>query len=358
MKIHPIGETKVILSNPESKHNYFAWPTVAKLQNGRIAVAASGYRIAHVCPFGKTVIAFSEDEGETYTNPIPVIDTVLDDRDGGLCTFGESGLIVSSFNTSTETQWKRYARGPENPYVASYLNTVTPEENEKYHGSTFRISYDCGLTYGPIYKIPVSSPHGPIQLKDGSILYVGTDHHKKDKPQGEPWKILAYRLNLDGTSEYVGEVPGILIDGEDAQSCEPYAFQLEDGTILAHIRANTGFNTWQSVSTDGGKTWTVPEKILEGPGGAPAHIMQHSSGALICAYSCRRPPYGIRLAFSYDGGKTWDSDHILYTNETTWDLGYPSTAELSDGSLITVFYGHTVKDAPAVIMQQKWKIDV
>ena len=87
MKIINIGDTKVIMSNPHSKHNYFAWPTVTRLQNGKIAVVASGYRLRHVCPFGKMVISYSENEGETYTSPAPIIDTPLDDRDGGILAF-------------------------------------------------------------------------------------------------------------------------------------------------------------------------------------------------------------------------------------------------------------------------------
>ena len=89
MKIIRIGEPKIIMNNPYSLHNYFGWPTVARLQNGKLAVVASGFRLEHVCPFGKAVISYSEDEGEHYTAPAPVIDTVLDDRDGGILAFGE-----------------------------------------------------------------------------------------------------------------------------------------------------------------------------------------------------------------------------------------------------------------------------
>lgn len=56
MKIQTVGAPKVIISNRDSQHNYFAWPTIAKLQNGKIAVVASGFRLKHVCPFGKAVI--------------------------------------------------------------------------------------------------------------------------------------------------------------------------------------------------------------------------------------------------------------------------------------------------------------
>lgn len=84
--------------------------------------------------------------------------------------------------------------------------------------------------------------------------------------------------------------------------------------------------------------------------------MKHSSGATISAYSWRGKPSGIRVMISYDNGNTWDIDHIIYETDAGWDLGYPSTIELSGGSLLTVFYARTGEDELAVIMQQKWRI--
>ena len=42
---------------------------------------------------------------------------------------------------------------------------------------------------------------------------------------------------------------------------------------------------------------------------------------------------------SHDNGKTWDIDHQLAIIDH-WDIGYPSTVELNDGSLLTIFYAH------------------
>lgn len=129
MEIKLLGKSKIIMSNPYSKHNYFAWPTATRLQNGKIAVVASGFRLEHVCPFGKTVISYSEDDGETYTLPAPVIDTLLDDRDGGIVPFGKSGVIVTSFNNSIEFQKFRMQNRPLNSeYKSAYLELITKEE--------------------------------------------------------------------------------------------------------------------------------------------------------------------------------------------------------------------------------------
>lgn len=356
MKITPIGDARIIMSNPFSKHNYFGWPSAARLQNGTIAVVASGLRLRHICPFGKTVISYSNDEGETYTLPAPVIDTVLDDRDGGIVPFGRSNVFVSSFNNTV-----RFQRQFADAYSSAYLDTVTQEEQDEYLGATFRISNDYGITFGDLHKSPVTSPHGPVELSDGSLLWVGRTFSPENSQMLGRDFIQAHKIYPDGTTEYVGKIDNI-IDGEiPALSCEPHTILLEDGTLLVHIRVqhdNNLFTIFQSESTDNGKTFTLPRQLLSRLGGSPPHIIKHSSGLLICTYGYREAPYGVRAMFSKDNGKTWDIDYDIYINNVSGDLGYPSTVELKDGSLLTIFYAHPGENEPAVIMQQKWKFDL
>jgi len=58
-------EKKIIMEKPDSVHNYFAWPTITTLRDGSLAAVASGFRLDHVCPFGKSVISYSYDEGKS-----------------------------------------------------------------------------------------------------------------------------------------------------------------------------------------------------------------------------------------------------------------------------------------------------
>ena len=372
MKIKRCGEPKVIIENPYGKHNFFSWPTAARLQNGKIAVVASGFRLSHVCPFGKTVISYSEDEGETYTLPAPVIDTPLDDRDGGILAFGSSNVIVTSFNNTRRFQKRRvYADQDNITYRSAYLDLVTEEDEKIYCASQFRMSNDCGVTFGKICHSPVSSPHGPIELRDGTVLWIGRVFSSEDRKTPVKGKscIEVHKINPDGSMAYVGKIENAEDEAGEMLSCEPHAIELEDGTILCHIRAQrtkekenftfvvTDFTIYQTESKDGGKTWSRPHRILSKMGGAPSHLMKHSSGALIASYGHREEPYGIRVMISYDGGKNWDIDHTLYENTVNSDLGYPSTVELRDGSLITVFYAYREEGGPAVIMQQKWSLE-
>lgn len=372
MKIKLIGDVKTVMSNSESLHDYFAWPTVVRLKNGRIAAAASGFRLSHICPFGKTVISFSEDEGETYTPAAPVIDTVLDDRDAGLCPFGKSGLIITSFNNTADYQrsiavskktsfWKR-RNCDDNPYRLSYLDLIDEQTQNKYLGATFRISYDNGVTYSKIYRSPITSPHGPIECKDGTVIWVGRTFEKS----GDEDFIAAYKINTDtGDMEYVGRIDDIVVDGNKYLSCEPHTVELADGTLLCHIRVqykhdgikNSIFTIFQSVSNDGGKSWSKPVQLIDDLAGSPPHILIHSSGTLVCTYARREEPCGIRVMFSKDNATTWDAEYILYENGDRPDLGYPSSVELNDGSIMTVFYDKFVSDGPTVILEQKWSFE-
>ena len=374
MKIIRIGEPRVIMSNPESHHDYFGWPTAVRLKNNKIAVVASGFRLRHVCPFGKTVISYSEDEGETYTLPAPVIDTVLDDRDGGIMTFGERGVIVTSFNNTVNFQREqipstssitRHMREVNNKssYDLAYLDTISEEEEEAALGASFRMSFDHGVTFGERFKSPITSPHGPIELPDGTILWVGRTFSAENKHRVNVDRIEAHRVNLDGSMEFLGAVEDIVDNGEIALSCEPHAIPLDDGSILAHIRVQSKtedplFTIYQSRSTDGGKTWSKPRMLLSRLGGSPPHILKTSTGLLVCTYGHRKEPYGIRAMISSDGGESWETDlDICAVSAPTGDLGYPSTVELSDGSFITVYYAHQKLGDSALIMQQRWRIE-
>ena len=367
MFVERLGSHKVIMSNPGSRHDYFGWPTVARLQNGKIAAAASGYRLSHICPFGKAVITYSEDNGETYTIPAPVIDTVLDDRDAGITAYGESSVIITSFNNTLQFQREHsftsaYIEDDESTalraYSHAYLNLVRPEAEAASLGATYRISHDYGVTFGPLQFSPIMSPHGPTPLKDGNLLWVGRPF--EDIP-GVRY-IHAYKMTPDGQMEKLGEIDDIYLDGERLLSCEPHAIELPDGRYLCHIRVQRQnpriFTTYQSISEDGGKTWSAPERLLELRGGAPAHLLQLKNSLLLSVYGYRQAPYGLRFMVSADNGATWQTDQVLCEGFPTGDLGYPSTVELDDGSLLTVFYAREIQDGPALIMQQKWKLHI
>ena len=250
----------------------------------------------------------------------PVIDTPLDDRDAGICAFGENGVIFTSFNNSAEMQ-REYNK--DNEYVQRYLDTITAEDEKEYLGSNFRISRDCGITFGKLYHSPVTSPHGPVQLNNGNVLWAGT---RFDDIFGG---IEVHRIDTEnGVTDLVGR---ITLPDKNVVLNEPHMIELPDGRLICHIRGenselfNNGeetlFTVFQSVSDDGGKSWSDPVMLLDKTGGAPPHLILLSSGELVSVYGRRKKPYGIMAMVSLDYGKSWQTDIPLCDNLATDDLG-------------------------------------
>ena len=73
-------------------------------------------------------------------------------------------------------------------------------------------------------------------------------------------------------------------------------------------------------------------------------------------YGHRRAPFGNQARLSDDRGRTWSEPLIISGDGASGDLGYPSTVELDDGTLLTVWY-ELLKGSPrAVLRQARWTV--
>ncbi|MDD6682330.1 MAG: exo-alpha-sialidase [Clostridiales bacterium] len=231
-------------------------------------------------------------------------------------------------------------------------------------GATFRISHDNGVTFGPLHHSPVTSPHGPLELPDGRLYWMGRHFNWHGEVVNDHDFLAGYDLDPEtGEMTYAGRIPPLPGNAAHLLPCEPHAILLPSGRMICHIRVQNDkkalkkiFTIYQSESDDLGRTWSVPRQILSDLGGSPAHLIRHSSGVLISVYGYREAPYGVKTMFSKDDGEIWDTDHDLYINGIGSDLGYPASVEHSDGSLLTVFYARPQGKENTVIMQTKWRI--
>ena len=359
---------QIVCGQPESAFCYFGWPSVNRLPDGTLAAVCSGFRLRHLCAFGKAVICYSYDEGKTWTAPAPVIDTLLDDRDAGITPFGGNRVFFASFNLSPAFCRKHNAQAgtpAQRKLINAHLDYIESiEAYEKQLGSTFRISEDGGYTFGSLHFSPVSTPHGPICLLDGSLLYIGRYFTPMDQYTDMSVPILsAWKLNENDEFVKLGEIQNIRDEYGWLLSAEPHAVQLPDGKIIVHIRVQRDgehrvFTLYQCESVDGGKTFTTPHQILPDIGGSPAHLLVHSSGRIITTYGYRDAPFGVQVRFSDDGAQTWSEPYLLEGDCQGGDLGYPATVELKDGSLLTVYYESYYSDQPeqSSIMQRVWNL--
>jgi len=338
------AEHGVVCSLPHERFGYFGWPSVARMEDGTLVVASSGLRRHHVCPWGKTVLNLSHDEGKTWSPPIVINNTPLDDRDAGVVSLGGQRLLLSWFTSDTRqylTSAEKSLGLEESMEWRAILGLWSDELVSQWLGSWVRLS-DDGKTWGPPIRVPVNTPHGPIRLARGDLLYFGKGFRSwgemrsgaietaASDDEGKTWTVL-------------GAVPpgeGVTNDNFH----EPHVAELPSGKLIGMIRyqhageskAHPSFSLFQTESADGGATWSAAR--FTGVYGSPPHLLRHSSGALVCVYGYRQKPFGQRAMISRNEGATWQADFVLRDDGPDSDLGYPASVELPDGRLFTVYY--------------------
>lgn len=349
-------ETKVISQQAQF---YNGWPTVARRADGTLWVVTSGGRMGHVCPFGRVEAMVSHDEGKTWTFPRTLLDSDMDDRDAGVLETAKGTLLVTTFTSDAYThQLKLAQEGKTSSFVtpatlpawtAAHAR-MTDEERTKGLGSWVIRSTDGGRSWSPQIPTIVNSPHGPTQLADGRLLYVGKELWTQDK------RIGACESTDDGlTWRWLGQIPARATENPTDEYHELHAVQAPSGRLIAQIRNHGKTNkgeTLQTESDDGGKTWSEPHSI--GVWGLPSHLLRLRDGTLLMSYGHRRKPLGNQARFSRDEGKTWSEAVIISGDGPSGDLGYPSTVELKNGSFLTVWYEKMKGNEHAVLRQATW----
>jgi sialidase-1 len=346
-----VNEVKTISQLPQFYHG---WPTMVRRANGELMVVYSGGREFHVCPFGRQEMICSRDDGKTWTLPRVLADSAIDDRDSGIVETGKGTLIATMFNSfayqihmNDPAKLLNATFGDEVPAMMKRWNAMddmtTQAQKEAETGYWMMRSTDGGLNWSLRQRVPGYSPHGPVNLQDGRLFYAASNGKKA----------LAMISSDDGLIwEVVSEMP--------VRAGELHAVQAADGSILVQVRDKTPTakgtvqNTAQIVSTDGGKTWSEKQVVADG---FPSHLLRLRDGTLLMNYGWRREPFGIRGKMSRDHGRTWSAEFVLTEDAANWDLGYPSSVELADGTLLTVWYEAPKDSHKAVLKQARWRLE-
>lgn len=346
------------LSKPAEGRGSF-WPTVARLADGRLCAVWSGGRMNHLCPFGRVDISYSSDEGESWTPAVTAFDSPLDDRDAGIVAWGNK-TVITTFNNSVAIQrsWipvKGRIEG-EAEAIEEYLDTITPEMEEHYLGSLIFFS-DDGERMGEMQKMPITTPHGPIVLKDGRLLYVGRAYSGRytldDPVHGDTIHAMT---TLDGASWTDVVLPPTPDDRFFL--CEPHAVECGNGKIIVAARAqyeDIRLTMVTSCSSDGGKSWSAWKKTDYN--GGPPHFTTLTDGRILLTYGRREAPLGIRARVSDDNGESWSEEIILRDDMHDSDLGYPSSVQLKNGDILTIYYNRRIGERLPEIQQTVWKLN-
>ncbi|HEY3452983.1 MAG TPA: sialidase family protein [Bryobacteraceae bacterium] len=342
---------EIISQQPEFYHG---WPTLTRRRDGSLIVAYSGGRETHVCPFGRVEIIRSFDDGKTWSWPETILDTPIDDRDAGVLETPAGTLLVTTFTSLAYEPVLARAKDWPAERLARWraVNRRTSEAQRKELLGTWMLrSTDGGMTWSAPYRVPLNSPHGPVAVSGGRLLYAG-------KQLWSPGtKVGVAESSDDGkTWRWLADIPARPGDRVEDYH-ELHAVEAADGRIVVHIRnhntANRG-ETLQCESSDGGKTWPTPHPISVW--GMPSHLLRLRNGNLLMSYGYRRAPFGNQARISKDHGRTWSAPIVISDDAPGGDVGYPSTVELANGQLVTVWYETMAGSPRAVLRKKQWPL--
>jgi Neuraminidase (sialidase) len=308
------------------------FPVLIQLKNGELMAVLRG-GAPHLGVKGRLDIVTSKDHGLTWSPPRTVVDGPEDDRNPALGQL-KNGDIILAYAVlhgydHTGLKLNTPDRHAEGVYVIRSRDGGRSWSKPKRSKSTHKLQKSGGDV----------SPYGKIvQLADGTALMSvyyefrdargNQDYVFRSRDNGKTW----------GDPTLVGE-----------HYNETGLLALKGGTVLAALRSEIGGHLATSSSIDGGKTWSQPVQITKDRE-HPGDLIQLDDGDVLLTYGERNKPFGVQAVLSHDDGKTWSasSKTVLADDAPSADCGYPSSVQLPDGKIVTVYYHvDDPSDAPA-----------
>ena len=181
----------------------------------------------------------------------------------------------------------------------------------------------------------------PLVLADGTLI-VPLSNENFDIP------MMAMTSDGGQTWTFSNPVPG-------AGMIQPSLVQMRDGTLQAYFRnSDPRGRVKRSNSTDGGKTWSVPELTdrLHPGAGLEAILLKSGNLALVYNNQTTEPRDKLAVSISDDQGKSWKWTRQL-EDEPGGRFDYPSIVQAPDGT-IHVTYSYHLKTIKHVEFNEEW----
>lgn len=357
-------------------HAYSAHPHLAVAANDNwLLVFTQTRRRAGVLhppqdPFYVNMLMRSADEGKNWSTASVVPDFGWSGVEcAGLTCLRSGTVLLNQWRFGWHTLAHAEAHLPRQAYVrpeallgaeamASELSDWAPDEKSigerfpwaRAGGETWmHRSTDGGVTFTASAKVettPFSGGYGmrgAIETGDTIILPLSDVPHYRS--------VFAIRSEDGGQSWS----PPTLVAAADGHAFEePAPLLLRSGAILMLLRDNVSRILHAVHSSDDGLSWSAPTPT--GIADYPADLAELDDGRIVCVAGRRRPPYGISLYISEDEGRSWNFDApvAIRSDLPNRDLGYPSVAQRSDGSLFIAYYAQDSQGVTGIHASIVW----
>jgi hypothetical protein len=338
------------------------FPVLIRLTNGMLA-AVVRMGAGHLDAGGHLDLITSRDGGRTWSAPRLIV-SMPPSICGHALGQAADGRLICAFALTGPYRDGRYVFETER-----YTVWVTTSDNN-------------GGRWTPPRQIktdpfPYASPYGKIiSLPDGTLLMNVYGWYQPEREGGAlpqdklGWHVAVCRSSDKGAtwsrpSPMFGYTPGDKGYGYNEVSL----VALPGGKVLAVMRGGPLDGLDQCLSTDGGRTWGPAESITDSSSGGknrlPGDVILLQSGRLLLTFGYRESPFGVEAVLSHQEAAQWDK--LAGAPPTTWrpalasrkkaaqwdwrthvklewnaahaDCGYPSSVQLDDGTIVTLYYG-------------------
>lgn len=301
-----------------------AWQGIAgieKAANGRLWASWYGGNPAGENEYNWSLLYTSEDDGDTWTGPVVVVDpdTPVRTFDPMLWTDPDGRLWFF---------WNQSYYRDDGRYGVWAIHTDNPEDANPTWSEPKRLANGIAM-------------NKPIVLSDGTWMLPaviwkgsGTTEFEDEvdanvyisKDKGETW---SYQGSV---RHYAAEK----VNPETYQVSEHMVTEQKDGSLRMLIRSDIGIE--ESYSTDGGKTWSDAVDAGITKVNSRFYYGRLSSGNLLLVYN--DPPQNgtarthLTAAISTDDGKTWPYKLVLDERNI---VAYPDAVEDEEGNIYIIY---------------------
>jgi hypothetical protein len=328
------------------------------LQNGEVLMGFNEERYPIHADSGQSCFIKSKDGGKTWdpaTKKVvwPYTDSV-GNWDCAFAQISDGTILMHTRVCSFIAPWGIKSKGEQSLGPPPGV----PERLKRQTGYALLKSKDNGNTWTdpiPVNTSPVEDS-GPsrytvggsgaghiVELPDGGLIFAlhgrvasgpGRSFLMRSDDGGDNWEYFATMTQ---------DPSGIISRGE------PGMTRLKNSKLVclyrtAHLPGRQD-NMWFNYSDNDGITWSKPKRTSLW--GYPADILQLQDGRVLAVYGYRKAPWGTRGCVSQDG-LTWDIKNEFVIREGGaappesgrgyWHIGYPTVAQLKDGTIITAFH--------------------
>ncbi len=305
------------------------FPVIART-GGRAIAAVFRTGAPHYGLSGTLATSHSTDGGESWSDPIEVAPRWHDVRNpafgvdahgGWLLAYWQAGVrCYPPLPSGDERRWQSPAQAPLTDQPELFVMTSTD------HGRSWsppRPHRSQRLAWGSPFGRIVTGPDGTLLMAAYGPAQAG--------PAGTRFDSIVIR-SRDGGLTW-GDESLVADNTSELSLC-----WVAPDHLVGAVRHADG-HTAIVHSRDGGDSWSPPTPVTRALE-HPADLCWLASGRLLLTFGRRRRPLGCGALVSDDRGATWNRDHevILAGDGIGNDVGYPSTVQLDDGTIVTVLY--------------------